>query len=168
MAKDFTDYIIMVLDSGERVYHLVHLRNAKGCKIDGNIYPMNDYKYLLHLDRAYRINWAPWKKLVIKKPYWRNFYKPLIELTRSKKIGLLIYQEPGIKPLIEVPVIVDCECSCGFQGKNMRGTKIHVKAKGEGHILKNIIETHYEEPPKKSVEPMHISRIHQPSGVMKG
>ena len=130
MAKDFTDYVIMVLGSGDRVYHLVHLRNAKGCKIDGNIYPMNSHKYVLNLDRAYRINWAPWKKLVVKKPYWKNFYRPLIELIRSKKIGLLIYQEP-------------CNHRCSGCDKDC-----------------TII-------PEK-IEPMHISRIHQPSGVMKG
>jgi hypothetical protein len=130
MPKDFTDYVLMVLDSGERVYHLVHLRNAKGCKINGNIYPMNDHNYLLNLDRAYRVNWAPWKKWVVKKPYWRNFYKPLIELTRSKKIGLLFYQEP-------------CNHKCS-------ACKIDCKTI-----------------PAK-VEPMHISRIHQPSGEMKG
>jgi hypothetical protein len=131
MAKDFTDYVIMVLDSGDRVYHLVHLRNGKGCKIDGNTYPMNDHKYLLNLDRAYRINWAPWKKLVVRKPYWKNFYRPLIELTRSKKIGLLIYQEPCNHKCSKCP---DKDCS----------------------KLPSL------------VEPMHISRIHQPSGVMKG
>ena len=130
MAKDFTDYVIMVLDSGDRVYHLVHLRNGKGCKIDGNVYPMNDHKYLLHLDRAYRINWAPWKKLVVRKPYWKNFYRPLIELTRSKKIGLIFYQEP-------------CNHRCSGCDKDCKTI------------------------PEK-VEPMHISRIHQPSGVMKG
>jgi hypothetical protein len=139
MAKDFTDYILMVLDSGDRVYHLVHLRNAKGCKIDGNIYPMNDHKYLLSLDRAYRINWAPWKKLVIRKPYWRYFYQPLIELTRSKKIGLLIYQEPCTQV-----------CSaCQYKAKD---------------VCLDV----FGKPIPPFVEPMHISRVHQPSGVMKG
>ena len=183
MAKEYTDYILMTLGSGERVYDTVHLRYHKGKLYNPDMVdfkkalpfgvgfiaqPLNGHKYLLNLDRAYRINWAPWKKLVVKKPYWKNFYKPLIELTRSKKVGLLFYQEPGEEPLIEVPIIIDCECSCGFKGKNKTGTKVHVKAKGEGHILKNITEIHYELPAKKPVEPMHISRIHQPSGEMKG
>jgi len=139
MAKDFTDYVIMVLDSGDRVYHLVHLRNGKGCKIDGNTYPMNDHKYLLNLDRAYRINWAPWKKLVIKKPYWKNFYRPLIELTRSKKIGLLIYQEPCTQ---------NCP-TCQYKDKD---------------VCLDV----FGKPIPQLISPMHISRIHQPSGVMKG
>lgn len=145
MAKDFTDYVLMVLDSGERVYHLVHLRSRKGrlynpelVKFEDalapgekfNCQPMNGHKYLLNLDRAYRINWAPWKKWVIEKPYWKNFYNPLIEVTRSKKIGIIFYQEP-------------CNNKCS--GRNTDCTKIPAK-----------------------VEPMHISRIHQPSGVMKG
>jgi hypothetical protein len=139
MVKDYTDYVIMVLDSGERVYHLVHLRNAKGCKINGNIYPMNDHKYVLNLDRAYRVKWAPWKKLVVKKPYWKNFYKPLIEFSRSKKIGLLFYQEP-------------CSNNCPTcQYKD-----------------KDVCLDVFGKPIPSLVEPMHISRIHQPSGVMKG
>jgi len=134
MAKEFTDYVLMILDSGDRVYHLVHLRNGKGCKIDGNIYPMNGHKYLLNLDRAYRVNWAPWKKLVVKKPYWKNFYRPLIELTRSKKIGIIFYQEP-------------CDHKCSKHPECQGDTPCHAP---------------------DFLEPMHISRIHQPSGVMKG
>jgi len=149
VAKDFTDYILMVLDSGDRVYHLVHLRNAKGCKINGNIYPMNDHKYVLNLDRAYRVKWAPWKKVLvrpavkikfkkkgveyvkIKKPLFPlKVYATLKEFARSKKVGLLFYQEP-----------CNHKCSaCNIDCKTI---------------------------PEK-VEPMHISRIHQPSGEMKG
>jgi len=165
MVKDYTDYLLVILDSGERVYHLVHLRNAKGCKINGNLYPLKEHKYLLNLDRAYRIKWAPWKKIDKNKPWWPLW--SIRELVRGKKIGMLLYQERGKESLIETHIIVDCECSCGFKGKTMAGTKIHVKAAGEEHILKNITEAHYEMP-MTPIEPMHISRIHQPSGEMKG
>ena len=160
MAKDFTDYIVMILDSGDRVYHQEHARFIKEKLLFDSQMPiqngigsrplkapelaikyrpglwikMNDHKYVLNLDRAYRVNWAPWKKIVFKKPYWRNFYKPLIELARSKKIGILFYQEP-------------CNHKCSK----------HPECQGEAPCkAPNLIE------------PMHISRIHQPSGVMKG
>jgi hypothetical protein len=139
MVKDYTDYLVMILDSGERIYHLVHLRNAKGCKINGNTYPMNGHKYLLQLDRAYRIKWAPWKKMVVKKPYWKNFYRPLVEFTRSKKIGIIFYQEPCTN-----------QCSgCQYKDKD---ACFDVNGKPIPALL----------------EPMHISRIHQPSGEMRG
>jgi len=146
MAKEYTDYILMTLGSGERVYDTVHLRYHKGKLYNPDMVdfkkalpfgvgfiaqPLNGHKYLLNLDRAYRINWAPWKKFIIKKPYWKNFYKPLIELTRSKKVGLLFYQEPCNHKCSKC---LDKDCS---KIPNM-------------------------------VEPMHISRIHQPSGEMKG
>jgi len=189
MAKDFTDYVVMVLDSGDRVYHLTHLRNDKECKIDGRPYPANGHNYLLNLDRAYRIKWAPWKKMDRNPPYgmrimgrmWMKPWWPLWavnELLRSKKIGLLIYQEPNPPVIVEDKVPIRWLCSgCDFETESPSGIKIHIKAKHtdeKGNI--NTIE-----PPEvinkitkrtvgapEPIAPMHISRIHQPSGVMKG
>lgn len=133
-SRDFTDYVVMVFDSGERVYHLGHIqsfkgKNAGGKEIQGTPYPFGGHKYLLNLDRAYRIKWAPWKKIAWKHP--RQTFK---ELLRSKKIGLLLYQEP-------------CNNNCS-KCPDEDGTK-----------CKSIPDL---------IEPMHVSRIHQPSGVMKG
>jgi hypothetical protein len=191
MAKEFTDYIIMVLGSGDRVYHLVHLRYQKGklynpekedfkkaIPFEPSTTTIDGHKYLLNLDRAYRVNWTPWKKFVIKKRYWKNFYKPLIELTRSKKVGLLLYQEPNPPVIVEDKIPIRWLCSaCDFETESPSGIKIHIKAKhtDEKGNIKTI------EPPevinkivrrtvgaREPTAPMHISRIHQPSGVMKG
>jgi len=161
MAKEFTDYVLMILSSGDRVYDLEHARNSKqGLFFDSRLpiqngnagsrglkdsetpikyrpdlwAKINGHKYRLDLDRAHQIKWASWKMLVIKKPYWKNFYKPFIELTRPKKIGQLFYQEP-------------CDHKCSK----------HPECQGEAPC-------HAPD----FIEPMHISRIHQPSGVMKG
>ena len=167
--KDFTDIVIMTLDSGERVYHLAHLRHLKDMKMNGVSYPVNGHDYLLNLDRATRIKWAPWPKfksnpLYRSTPYWKKPYWVINEFLRSKKIGLLLYQEPGAPK--EVKMVTDCECSCGFKGVTMRGTKIHTKAAGLGHTLKETYSTTLMNVVKEPIEPLHISRIHQPSGEM--
>lgn len=166
MVRDYTDFLLFIFDSGERVYHLVHLRNRKGLELNGKTYPMNGHKYLLNLDRAYRIKWTPWKKFDWNKVKWT-----FNELTRSKKVGILFYQEPS--PPREIRVVTDCECSCGFKGKTMTGTKVHIASaqqtgQGSEHTIKEIVSTQMVNVVKGPIEPMHISRIHQPSGVMKG
>jgi hypothetical protein len=133
-GKDYSDILICVLDAGERIYHLDHRRNYKNSKLNGTLYDHNGHKYILNLDRCYRINWAPWKKLIAKKPYATNVYRFFKELTRAKKIGLLLYQEP-------------CTNRCS-------------SCKDEGGEKCNKIPA--------EIEPMHISRIHQPSGRMIG
>jgi hypothetical protein len=138
-GKDYSDILICVLDAGERLYHLDHRRNFKGSKLNGTTYEMNGHKYILNLDRAYRIRWAPWKKLIVAKPYMRNASRFFNELTRSKKIGLLLYQEPCTN-----------KCpSCKYKDKDVC---LDVLGK----------------PIPSLIEPMHISRIHQPSGRMMG
>lgn len=133
-GKDYSDILIVVLDAGERIYHLDHRRHFKGSKLNGSTYPLNGHKYILNLDRAYRIRWAPWKKLIAKKPYLQNIGRFFNEMTRAKKIGLLLYQEPCSN-----------KCStCEDEG---------------GEKCKKIPDL---------IEPMHISRIHQPSGRMIG
>lgn len=162
MPKDYTDFVLMIFGAGDRVVHYVHLRNRTYQPLNGRTYPANGHKYALNLDRAYRIRWAPWPKWNIKKPGWS-----IKEIFRSKKIGLLLYQEPP--PATEIRIVTDCECSCGFKGATMPGTKVHVsKAGGEGHTIKEIVSIELRNIAKEPIEPMHISRIHQPSGVMKG
>jgi len=170
MPKDYSDFILFVFDAGERVYHLFHMRNTlerqQLNEARALVHNFHYYKYRVNMDRAYRIRWAPWKKIMRRPPYkvrvksdWYfgtaeknvytkrqvlavkikkhffsfDLYGTLIELTRSKKIGIIFFQEPCThrcstcehkeKPICPIPTIV---------------------------------------------EPMHISRIHQPSGVMKG
>jgi hypothetical protein len=192
MAKEFTDYVLMVLGMGERVYDLEHARQIKGRlyfdhpeKItvrkmkqpsDDRTRNVNGHQYLLNLDRAYRVNWTPWKKLVVEKPYWRNFCHPIIELIRSKKVGLLIYQEriqelgPPVVREEKIPIGWACP-ACDFKRKERKGVKRHITVKHKGENLEpkeecqvNTITT----PTLLPIPPMHISRIHQPSGVMKG
>jgi hypothetical protein len=121
-TKEFSDYIIMVLDSKERVYHMFHLRYTKDMKMNMKpfgVMGQHEHNYCLNLDRAYRIRWAPWKKLDFKKRFWFIYF--FKELIRSKKIGLLLFQEPT-DPLHGVNV---------------------------------------------PVQPIHVSRIRQPSGEMR-
>ncbi len=135
-GKDYTDILVWVFDAGERVYHLDHRRNLKTKKIDKTTCELNGHKYVLVLDRAFRIKWAPWKKMLFKPPYARNIGRFFNEVTRSKKIGILYYQEP-------------CTHKCSTC----------VLLKTDPDCCKKIPDL---------VEPMHISRIHQPSGRLMG
>lgn len=198
MPKDYTDYIALIFDSGERVYHLEHFRHKKLQSIDREVHPFNGHEYLLELDRAYRIKWTPWSKVIWAEPktiehqedwffkgenrLWarktvtvQKVKNPLIKLRvlatineflRSKKVGLLLYQEP--LPPREVERVFDCSCSCGFKGKTMTGTKVHVASGGEGHNLIEEKEIEFVGRVREPIEPMHISRIHQPSGELRG
>lgn len=149
MAKDFTDFIVLIFGAGERIYHLKHLRHGKNIQLDGKCYPHNNHKYILDLDRAYRIKWSPWSKLIktenrvqvkkkgittMKTKVRYHPIKTINELFRSKKIGLLLYQEP-------------CTHKCSS-----------CKYKTNPDYCKSLPE---------KVFPMHISRIHQPSGEMR-
>jgi hypothetical protein len=177
MVKDYSDYDIFIYRAGERVYHLDHLRsfngkNAKGEEYEAIPYELNGHKYQLNLDRAYRIKWAPWKKIMKRLPYkvkikaeWYfgtvkkgtyakvpvlvtktkkpvfslKVYATLKEFLRAKKIGVIFYQEPCTN-----------ECSsCQYKDKD---ACLGVDGK----------------PIPSLVEPLHVSRIHQPSGEMRG
>jgi len=182
VPKDFTDFVVLIFDSGDRLYHIQHLRHNKKVDIDMKTLPHKGHKYLLELDRAYRIKWKPWPYLVKRK--WEiiqtkkgiekkvirsrvSIPKTISEVFRSKKIGLLLYQEPP--PPREVLVVTDLKCSCGFKGETMRGTKIHSSnKKSPEHELVETVSKELVGVVTKPISPMHISRIHQPSGVMKG
>ena len=113
MAIDYSDFVVLILDSGERVFHRKHIRNWKGLET-APPYSFHNHHYNLMLDRAYRIRWAPWiwENLSLRRS-WTIFR----EITRKKKVGLLVFQEP-------------------------------------------------EEVTTDLIEPLHISRISQPSGLV--
>jgi len=133
--KDLTDIVLMVFDSGERMYHLVHLRHGRGTELDHKWYPWRGHQYLLELSRAYRIKWAPWRKVIINKKVVKKMKKGL-EIKKTKRMFRLD------KTIIEL-----------------------LRAKRVGMLF-------YQMPPKDAkpmnIEPMHISRIHQPSGELRG
>lgn len=138
MAKDYTDYVAMILDSGERVYHIQHIRNSKDITLKS--IPWNNHHYVFNRDRAFRVKWVPWRYTEdVRKWEHRKVLRPfrvLTEVMRSKKVGLLLYQEP-------------CTNKCSTCKLRERDEKACEKIPDR-------------------VEPMHISRIHQPSGEMRG
>lgn len=157
--KDFTDYIVHIYRAGERLYHQHHFKAAKD--LNNQEYELNGHKYVLELDRAYRTKWNTWSKIIKAEPriierkeVWafkgeKNLWakreviitetkKPILrvrpiatvhEILRSKKIGLLKYQEP---------------CTHKCSGCELDCTTIPAK-----------------------VYPMHVSKIHQPSGELR-
>ena len=171
MAKDFTDYILFICDAGERVYHLEHLRsfygkNAKGEEYAKTPYVSNDHKYLLNLDRAYRIRWAPWKKVARRSPY-------KVPVKSTWYFGTL---KKGT--FAKVPVLTKKTKKPVFSLKVYATLKEFIRAKKVGIIFYQEPCTHKCStcphngkdvcPIPLVVEPMHISRTHQPSGEMRG
>jgi len=178
MAKDFTDYILFICDAGERVYHIEHKRSFNGKDVKGeeyekHPYELNNHKYQLNLDRAYRIRWAPWKKIIrfphYKVPIKAEWYFGTIKKGTDDKIRVLYEKIPVLITKTKKPIF----------SLNVYATlKELFRAKKIGIIF-------YQEPcthdcstcPHKLdvpcpvpllIEPMHISRIHQPSGEMRG
>jgi hypothetical protein len=123
MLKDYTDYVLTVYSSGERVLHDFHylaedLKKRKILSVRcvrANFNPRFKYRFNGFEDRAFGTRLSPWKKWDRKHPI-----DSLKELARSKRIGHLHYLEPSDS-----------------------------KAPDE-------------------VEPIPISRIHQPSGRLEG
>lgn len=170
MPRDYTDYVALVFGGGERVYHIRHFRQLKNDD-EVNDFELNGRRYLLNKDRAMRIRgWAPWKKIYLKRPV-----HTLNELLRGKKIGLIIYREPSddkptTKP-VERRTVIDYTCKiCDFQTEHERSIKTHITRKHRGAKHELVATPRYETKTFMelvTVEPMHISRIHQPSGVMR-
>ncbi len=127
MAKDYTDFLVMILDAGERVYHLKHVRHSK--KLDLSTFPFDGHTYVFNRDRAFSIRWAPWKRAVNRNPF-RTFY----EVVRTKRVGLLLYQEPCNK-----------NCARCKELKDPKYIESYPNCYGK-------------------IEPIHISRVKQPSG----
>ena len=167
MAKDFSDFILYIHDAGERVYHLIHLRNTpelqRKNEVRALIEDFHHYKYRVNMDRAYRIKWAPWKK-VIRRPPFKVRVEAQWYFGGEKKgtvVKKTVYIVRTRKPL--------------FQVKVFETIKEFLRSKKVGIIFYQEPCTHRcngcklkcEDMPV-IVEPMHISRIHQPSGEMKG
>lgn len=146
MIKDFTDYVMVIFDAGDRVFHLVHLKNGKGIDINHKQYPRNSHKYVLELDRAYKVRWVPWPRIIKGKKNRVDIYLTLRELFRSKKVGMLLYQEP-------------CTLKCALCKVENIPVEPSERSYQKCMALKVIPE---------KVEPIHISRVHQPSGEVRG
>ena len=170
MARDFTDYITLIFGTGERVYHLDHIRQLKK---DDEVseFDFNDRKYMINKDRAMRVRWQPWKKWD-KEARLRS----INEMFRTKKVGLIVYREPpkGEQQymIVEKEVPKDYGCMiCDFKTDHERVIKAHVTKKHKGAkpemvIIKNLQIVKESVAMQEIVEPMHISRIRQPSGVI--
>lgn len=171
MAKDFTDYIALILEAEKRVYHIYHICEKENK--DKTVIEHNGREYDFERDRAFRIKkWQPWKKWNLKKPLWS-----LNELLRSKKVGLLLYHEPLPGPPLyrdvehKTPKEYVCK-ECGFTTVHTTGIKGHIKQRHKRSDYGKLIRVGFDVKVEKvpyylKVQPIHISRMHQPSGVMK-
>ena len=174
MARDFTDYVVEVHGAGERVVFIDHYRQLKK---DPEIlaFELRGLTYSLNKDRAFRVKgYMPWKKWHSRHPL-----RSINELRRKKKVGLIKYQEPAPKPPVyltvteDVPDYYTCKLCDTFKTEHANAIKSHITRfhKGAKHDMLTILHT------KKVterilqpiiVEPMHISRMHQPSGAILG
>lgn len=170
MARDFTDYVALILEAEKRVYHLYHFREKDNKAKEVIVHNGREFDFIR--DRAFRVKWAPWKKTNLLKPIWT-----LNELVRGKKVGLLLYHEPlPSKPLIrevqhKVPKEYVCK-KCGFTTIHVRGIKAHIKQRHKTDAFGALTRIRFEVTVEQikyhpRVHPIHISRMHQPSGVMK-
>lgn len=175
MAKDFTDYVALILEAEKRVYHIYHLRANKTSEME--TIPHNKREYVFDRDRAFRVKWKPWPVIDWSKPVWAIPGYFVNELIRSKKVGLLLYHEPlpsGPKyreVAHKVPKDYTCK-TCGFVTKHQNGIKVHMrsrhKLKDYGPQIKVAFDVTVEKVPYfDPILPIHISRMHQPSGVLK-
>ena len=176
MAKDFTDYVAEVHGAGHRVYFQHHFRQLRK---DPEVteFEVNGRTYSLDKDRAYLTRgYRPWRKWNLKRPFWT-----IKELTRSKKVGLLKYREPEhddgrLVPVEkEVPALFTCTI-CAERDKKVwvthseRAAKAHITRFHEGAKFEKIMDIETKiitigEIVYDPIEPMHLSRMHQPSGI---
>ena len=186
MARDFTDYVVEILSGGERAIHRHHIRQlAKDEPVSEYVY--NNRAYLVIKDRAKRAppSYHPWNMWDKQHPL-----KSLREIIRSKKIGIISYREPTIalEPTyvdvpVEVPVRYSCKICASEEGQrdgrtpftteHARAMKSHVTRMHKGAKHEMVTETDFETTiekveVKETVEPFHISRMHQPSGRLVG
>ena len=170
MGKDYTDYLCIILGEGERVHTVKHIRQIRG-DFELKIFNFNGHSYLFDRNRAYRKRG--------KIPYhiwdWSNVRRSVRDVLRGKKIGVLLYQEPGRPRAVtqDIPVFWECLVEgCDFATESERGFKIHASTKHKGIPHETIAQvsteerTAYIETPEP-IEPIHTSRLHQPSGRNK-
>jgi len=175
MSKDFTDFIVYIHDAGHRIYHIYHVRHGKtgrGEVVDLNNaeFPYNGYKYVLELDRAYPVRWAPWshviklgpKPIKVKEEWFIGTVNGkiaripvLAKRTKPRRfsvdIGQTISELVRSKKIGLLRYQMPCthQCSTCVQGK------------ADPEYCKTM-------PEDGRVYPMHISRTHQPSGELRG
>lgn len=166
--KDYTDYVCLILEAKKRVYHIIHVRSTPDLKLEKINH--NGHRFVFDRDRAFLLKkWRPWKMLDIKHPL-----KCINELLRAKKVGLLLYHEPiNPKPLTrqittKVPKEYVCK-ECAFTTATERGIKVHLSRRHhikdpEGHVRIEYTEHVETQTYFEAIEPIHTSRIHQPSG----
>lgn len=170
MAKDYTDYVAWIGEAEKRVVHIYHFR-AKTTD-DQTEFIHNKRPFVFDRDRAYRIKWAPWQKWD-----WKHPLTSINELIRTKRIGLLIYHMPlPSEPLYrdvehKVPKEFVCK-TCGFTTVHARGIKTHMKTRHKvidygKHIRVGFDITVEKVPYYPPIQPIHLSRMHQPSGEMR-
>lgn len=173
MGRDYTDYVCIVFGGGERKRHVEHFRQlrkdpeAKQFEYNGNI-------YIVQKDDAMNLrNYRPWPKWSFRRPLHH-----IREAFRTKRVAGILYQEPSFGPAREListkePTSYACT-ECDYKSDTLKQTKMHIIGK---HKLKDYakhIKVTYttRTAPKASkrhvVYPMHISRIHQPSGRQVG
>ena len=159
MVKDFTDYIPCIFDSQERVYHLLHFRSTPKL-LATKTFQFKGHKYGFNPDRAYRVNWRPWSKLLKREDgeKWKKVKgfkvikvrKASGQVVLRKEERTFMFSEPK-KPLVRLKPF-------GTMNELIRTKRV-------GLLL-------YQEPIdplhgiEKAIDPIHISRIHQPSGEL--
>lgn len=170
MPRDYTDYVLFICDAGERVYHLFHMRNTvKRQRMNAAralVHDFHHYKYRVNMDRAYRIRWTPWKKIIRRPLYKVNirtewYFGGLEKGTFVKRTVLAVKFK---KPVLSIKIRDTLT-------ELIRSKKVGIIFFQEPCTHRCSTCEHREEavcPMPSIVEPMHISRIHQPSGVMKG
>jgi len=169
MARDFSDYVSEIHGAGDRVYFQNHFRQLKKDEVVDQT-EFHDRTYILNKDRAFRVKgYNPWRKWDPKKPLWS-----IREFLRSKKVGLIKYREPpASEPLIRevhhrVPKEFVCKI-CGFTTAHPPSIKTHLKRKHKTTDYGKHTRIGFDVTVEKvkyypPVEPMHISKMHQPSG----
>jgi len=173
MEKDFTDYVALILEAEKRVYHIYHFRSKKNDPEPPDTITHNDREYVFDRDRAFQIRkWAPWKKVDGKHPF-----RSMNELMRSKRVGLLLYHETIKKePLIRYikhKKAREYICKeCGFTTVHLRGMKTHMKTRHKLAEFNDKIRIGFDITTEEvkyypAIQPIHISRVHQPSGEIR-
>lgn len=171
MAKDFTHYVAHVYGAGDRIFYDQTIRNRKDLKLE--VIKIHNHRYKFNQNRAMKASWTPLSRSCpLKTISWKTPYRALVEFLRSKKVGILYYQEPGPPMIVEEKHPIEFGCpSCEFKSDSERGVKTHITTKHKDEsdlkpqvenwkIVKKTIVI------PEPIEPMHISRISQPSGRM--
>jgi len=177
MPKDYTDYVLFICGAGDRVFFLEHIRSNEQVIAQHDagklLHTQNDWIYHVNLDSAYLSKWSPWSKAIKRQPKVK---------TSTKDVKEQWYFGTAKGELAKVPVIAK---------KTIRTTKQPIMTLKVFASIREVLRPKrvgtifFQEPctnrcsqcpkgtknescPSGIVEPMHISRIHQPSGEMRG